>query len=183
MSEHVSKNTAFLVIDMQQALLTGAYRETEVVDVVNALSHRVRAAGAPVFFIQHNHSSFAPMMQGAAGWQIHASMDRQPTDQLLEKTASDSFYRTDLEERLRALSVRELIVTGLQTEFCVDATCRAALSRDFDVVLVADGHTTGNSHLPAQTIIEHHNNTLANIAHPSARLRVLRADEISVEKC
>ncbi len=180
MSEHVANNVALLVIDMQQALLSGAYRETEVVNVVNALSSRIREADAPVFFIQHNHSSFAPMMQGAAGWQIHASMEQRPTDRLLEKAASDAFYGTDLEEQLRTLAVCELIITGLQTEFCVDATCRAALSRDFDVVLVADGHTTGNSHLPAQAIIEHHNNTLANIAHPSARLRVLRADEITV---
>ena len=180
MSEHVVNNVALLVIDMQQALLSGAYRETEVVNVVNALSGNIRDADAPVFFIQHNHSSFAPMMQGAAGWQIHASMERRSTDRLIEKEASDAFYGTDLEERLRALAVRELIITGLQTEFCVDATCRAALSRDFDVVLVADGHTTGDSHLPAQAIIEHHNNTLANIAHPSARLRVLRADEITV---
>lgn len=183
MSEHVANNVALLVIDMQQALLSGAYRETEVVEVVNEVSRRVRAAGAPVFFVQHNHSSFAPMMQGATGWQIHASMERQPADRLLEKEASDAFYGTDLEEQLRAASVCELIITGLQTEFCVDATCRAALSRDFDVVLVADGHTTGNSHLSAEAIIEHHNNTLANIAHPSANLRVLRADEISLEKC
>ncbi len=113
---------------------------------------------------------------------IHTSMERQPADRLLEKEASDAFYGTDLEEQLRAASVCELIITGLQTEFCVDATCRAALSRDFDVVLVADGHTTGNSHLPAEAIIEHHNKTLANIAHPSARLRVLRADEIAVAR-
>ena len=182
MSELVVNNVALLVIDMQQALLSGAYHEAEVVNAVNALSSRIREADAPVFFIQHNHASFAPMMQGAAGWQIHASMERQPTDQLLEKEASDAFYGTDLEERLRALTVSELIIAGLQTEFCVDATCRAALSRDFDVVLVADGHTTGNAHLPAEAIIEHHNNTLANIAHPSARLRVVRADEITVAK-
>ncbi len=182
MSEQVSKNVALLVIDMQQALLSGAHRETEVVNVVNLLSRRVRAVDAPVFFVQHNHSSYAPMMQGAAGWQIHSSVEHHATDQFLEKTASDSFYGTDLEERLRALAVRELIITGLQTEFCVDATCRAALSRDFDIVLVADGHTTGNSHLSAEAIIEHHNNTLANIAHPSAGHRVLSADKISLEK-
>ena len=101
MSEPVAKNVALLVIDMQQALLSGAYRETEVVEVVNALSHRVRASGAPVLFVQHNHSSYAPMMQGASGWQIHASMERQPADGLLEKEASDAFYGTDLEEQLR----------------------------------------------------------------------------------
>jgi nicotinamidase-related amidase len=40
MSEHVANNVALLVIDMQQALLSGAYRETEVVEVVNEVSRR-----------------------------------------------------------------------------------------------------------------------------------------------
>ena len=61
---------------------------------------------------------------------------------MIGKTASDSFYRTSLEDELRRLGTTQLIVTGMQTEFCVDTTCRRALSLGFDVTLVSDAHTT-----------------------------------------
>ena len=65
----------------------------------------------------------------------------------------------------------------MQTEFCVDTTVRAASSRGFDVVLVADGHTTGDTALSAAQIIAHHNATLANLAQVGHPVRVLTAHE------
>ena len=48
--------------------------------------------------------------------------------------------------------------TGSATDFCVDTTVRAAASRDYEVALIADGHTTRDRpHLEAAAIIQHHN--------------------------
>jgi nicotinamidase-related amidase len=70
----------------------------------------------------------------------------------LRKAWSDSFQGTGLNDLLRASSVTRVVLVGVQTEFCVDATARRALSLGYDVDLVADGHTTsendhGNSRL------------------------------------
>ena len=169
---------AIVVIDMQRGLVVGAYRQEELVATVNGLIGCGRRAGVPVVFVQHNHAVFEPMMRGARGWQIFPDMDQQAEDLVIEKEACDAFYGTLLEDRLHGLGVRELIITGLQTEFCVDTTCRVALSKGFDVVLAADGHSTGDSHSPAADVVAHHNAVLANVVHPKANIRVQTAAEI-----
>ena len=68
----------------------------------------------------------------------------------------------DPDATLKDLGVKELLITGLQTEYCVDTACRAALSHGYDVVLVEDGHSTGDADLPAEEIVRHHNALLAN---------------------
>jgi nicotinamidase-related amidase len=174
------KKQAILVIDMQKGLVLGAYRQDELVATLNGLIARGRAAEVPVVFVQHNHATFEPMMRGSRGWEIYSELDRRAEDPVVEKEACDAFYETALDATLKNLGVEELLVTGLQTEYCVDTACRAALSHGYDVVLVEDGHSTGDSDMPAAEIVAHHNAVLANMVHPSAKIRVLSAGEITI---
>jgi len=170
--------SALLIIDMQVALTVGAWRIDEVLDAIAGLQRRAREAGAAVVFLQHNHRSYTPMRQGAEGWAIHPRLAPRPGDVVVQKTASDGFMETSLRTDLDRLGVKRLVVMGMQTEFCVDATCRAALSHGFEVVLAADGHTTGDAVLPAETTIRHHNYALANLAHPRRSIEVMPSAEI-----
>ena len=89
---------------------------------------------------------------------------------MVHKSSSDAFLETNLADVLSELEVDRLVMAGMQSEFCVDATARAAASRGFDVVLVADGHTTGDTdELSAQQIIAHHNYALENLEPPNIR--------------
>jgi nicotinamidase-related amidase len=60
-------------------------------------------------------------------------------DIIIEKPTASSFYRTDLEERLRAAGVDTLIVTGGATSGCVRATVVDAHARGFKINVVEDG--------------------------------------------
>ncbi|MFT6432935.1 MAG: nicotinamidase-related amidase [Candidatus Azotimanducaceae bacterium] len=153
----------------QQALVPAAHNEKQVVAAINNIVQRARAANKPVIYIQHCHQQYEPMMKGEDGWQIYREMDYQTSDELVEKTASDAFYGTNLAERLQLLCVLQLVITGMQTEYCVDATCRAAMSHDLNVLLVADGHTTGDAGMSAKDIVRHHNEILPNLANPHYR--------------
>jgi len=62
----------------------------------------------------------------------------EPGDIEIAKLLFDSFHGTDLEEQLRARGVDTLVVTGLTTDCCVDATVRAAFHRNFHVFVVSD---------------------------------------------
>ena len=174
----MASQTALLIIDVQVALVGGAYREIQVLDTINGLIASARQAAVPIIHVQHNHSSFDGMKKGSPGWAVDPRLDYQPQDLRVEKEASDAFYQSDLQAQLEGLGTSLIAVTGLQTEYCVDTTCRAALSRGFDVVLAADGHTTGPAHLQAADIITHHNALLQNLAHPDHHIRVIAADEI-----
>lgn len=62
----------------------------------------------------------------------------QANDTVLYKTRFSGFFRTDLDDRLRARGVRTLIVTGCTTSICVESTVRDAMFRDYRCVLLAD---------------------------------------------
>jgi ureidoacrylate peracid hydrolase len=59
-------------------------------------------------------------------------------DVVLYKTRFSGFYRTELDERLRARAVKHLIITGCTTSICVESTVRDAMFRDYLCVLLAD---------------------------------------------
>jgi nicotinamidase-related amidase len=118
------------------------------------------------------------MMRGAPGCRIHPDIEPKAGDHVLEKKASDAFYETGLKELLHGLNVRTIVLAGMQTEFCVDATVRSALSHEFDVVLLSDCHTTGDSTLPAEQIIAHHNSLLPRVVHPKASVRTVSSSGI-----
>jgi len=74
-----------------------------------------------------------------------------------------------------------LVVCGLQSEFCVDSTVRAALAQGYAVTLVKDGHSTlANGVLSAAQISAHHNATLAHLGSYGPKMRVLPAAEVDL---
>ncbi len=76
--------------------------------------------------------------------------------------------------------MRHLVVTGMQTDICVNATCRRAVSEGFDVTLVADEHSTEDSEsLSAAQIIANHNRDLAQIAQLDHAITVRPRAEIT----
>jgi nicotinamidase-related amidase len=164
--------TALLVIDVQLAIVKGAFRESETLAAIAKLIERARAAGAPVLYLQHCEDHYPPLSKGGEGWPIHPAVAPTPAEVVIEKRASDGFYRTRLREELERLGARRLAICGLQTELCVDATARAALSQGFDVILAADAHTTEEGKTPASVVIAHHNRALGNLAHPDHRIAV-----------
>jgi ureidoacrylate peracid hydrolase len=59
-------------------------------------------------------------------------------DVVLYKTRFSGFYKTDLDDRLRELGAKHLIITGCTTSICVESTVRDAMFRDYLCVLLAD---------------------------------------------
>lgn len=177
----MTPDTAVIVIDVQQALCAGesaVWDGAGTIARINQVTARARKCGAPVVVVQHEEAHGA-FQHGSAGWQLAQGLQVEPSDLRVGKTTPDAFWKTDLQARLRALGVTRLVVCGMQTEFCVDTTTRAALRHGYPVTLVRDGHTTvGNAALQAPHIIAHHNATLPAIG--SFGPRVALADAASL---
>jgi nicotinamidase-related amidase len=158
--------TSLLIIDVQQALCVGAeaaFDIDRVVDRINSLSAKARASGVPVIFIQHEEDE-GPLQFGSEGWQLYERLTMAPSDLRLRKRACDSFHQTELESLLQERGVGRLIVCGLQSDFCIDATVRRAHALGYPVVLVSDAHSTvDNGGRTAAQITKHHNDTLAEL--------------------
>ncbi|MEV6824935.1 isochorismatase family cysteine hydrolase [Amycolatopsis sp. NPDC051102] len=66
----------------------------------------------------------------------------QPADVVLDKSRASLFDYTELDPLLHNLGVQRLVVAGLQTNVCVEATARAALARNFEVAVPSDAVST-----------------------------------------
>jgi nicotinamidase-related amidase len=177
----VARRRAVLVIDVQQGLCEGKYEAFDAAGVIgriNEVTAKARAAGAMVVIIQHEEAG-GPLAHGSEGWQLPRALETAPTDTFLRKTATDSFHKTELDALLRSRGIEELVICGIQSDFCVDTTTRRALALGYPGVLVSDGHTTlDNTHLTAAQIIAHHSETLSNITSFGPRIRLQRAREV-----
>ncbi|MGN7385790.1 isochorismatase family protein [Sporosarcina sp. SAFN-015] len=101
------------------------------------------------------------MEYGSEGWEIHAEIEPHLNDVIIQKATPDSFLNTTLEEELYKKGIKNIYISGIQTEACVDTTCRRAFSMGYKVTLLSDAHSTWNSsEISAQQIINHHNGVL-----------------------
>jgi nicotinamidase-related amidase len=132
-------NTALLVIDVQNGVMSGAHDRDGVIANINALLDKARAEGVPVVWVQHSSDE---LPEGSEAWAYVPELKRDESEPLVHKTYGDSFEDTDLESLLADRKVGRLVVTGAQTDACVRSTLHGAVVRGYDATLVGDAHTT-----------------------------------------
>ena len=156
--------TALLVIDMQVCNLEGSapvYQSGTLLAKVKTLVSKARTSRIPVIYIQHCGPEGAIDELGTPGWEIHPLIYPVKGDILVHKEDPDAFQDTDLQNILESRDIGTLIITGIQTEYCVDTTCRHAYSLGYHVTLVKDAHSTWDTdHCAATEVIAHHNEVL-----------------------
>ena len=155
---------ALLVIDVQNGMFqdgNSVYKGDALLHNLQDLIARARFCEIPIVYIQHNGPVGHPLEYRTCGWEIHSDITPSIEDIVIQKKNPDSFLKTSLDEQLRKLSVEHIIITGIQTEVCVDTTCRRAFSMGYKVTLASDTHSTWNGEdISAQQIINHHNGVL-----------------------
>jgi nicotinamidase-related amidase len=152
---------ALLVIDMQKGsftALTPRYDTDGVVRRINLVAKAFRANSSPVFFIQHDGTIAGDFVPHTTEWELLDDLKVETGDIIVSKYANNVFYRSDLQSKLKQYSINELVISGCATDFCVEATIQAALSMDYKITVIEDGHTTGERpHLKAIQVIDHYN--------------------------
>ncbi|PZX46859.1 isochorismatase family protein [Algoriphagus chordae] len=173
---------ALLVIDMQKGSFTTQtprFDTAGVVKRINDLAKLFRDLNYPVIFIQHNGSGSGHFEKNAPDWENLDELSIAPSDLCIDKCANDAFYNSELLSTLKGLDVSELFITGCATDFCVESTIQSALTKDFIITVVKDGHTTGDRpHLKAEQVIEHHNWIWQNMIPTKGQIRVETTEEI-----
>ena len=66
-------------------------------------------------------------------------------DTVVQKTRNSAFYKTDLENLLKREGIDTLMFAGIATNICVESSLRDAYFRDFDVILVEDCCSAGDT--------------------------------------
>ena len=165
---------ALLVIDVQKDVVENAVKTSEVIANINSLISNARTSNVPVIWVLHSDDY---LVKGSTGWEIVDELKPLPDDMRIYKTESSSFVETDLQAQLESLGIKSLIITGAQTDYCVNATSNAGVELGYQVTLVSDAHTTEDSETKtANDLIDEKNSTFAQIGE------VRKTSEISFTK-
>jgi len=158
------KEIALLIIDLQIGNFSEPYSIVNgkiLLRKAGKLISKARNKKVPVIYIQNNGGIGDPDEFSTLGWKIHPLVAPIEGEIIIQKTTPDSFHKTKLEEVLNSKNIKELVIIGLQTEYCIDTTCRRASILGFEVTLAKDVHSTWNTdYLSAEQIIYHHNEVL-----------------------
>ena len=92
------------------------------------------------------------MLPDTNGINIHKTLMPLTSETVITKHFPNSFRETGLEEFLVGQRVKHLILCGMMSHMCVDATVRAAFDLGFECVVPHDACTTGNLQFGDQVI-------------------------------
>lgn len=165
------RSPALLILDMQEYFLDpGSHAfipsAPAILANINALATAFKQHGLPVIFTQHtNTPENAGMM---SKWWHHLITPDHPlvsiTPQLdtvnaevLEKHQYDAFHQTDLEGRLLAKGITDLVICGVVAHLCCETTARAGFVHGFRIWFTIDATASYTAEL--------HLSALRNLAH------------------
>jgi nicotinamidase-related amidase len=138
-----------------EELAPGYARMPSVIRANQDLIAAARKAGVPVIWscIQNTRETNARFwsseglfscMIGTPGANLVDGLAPASNDTVIFKTRHSAFFGTNLDGILRMMQVRGVVVTGVGTAGCVEATVRDAMMRDYWVVIAGDACGSGD---------------------------------------
>ena len=149
---------ALVLIDIQNDYFPGGSMALEGPEAASANAARAlaqfRSRGEPVLHVRHlsvrpGATFFIPGTEGA---EIHASVRPREGETVVQKNFPNSFRGTELDTLLKGARVGELVVAGMMTHMCVDATVRQAADLGYKVTLLGDACATRAQSYAGETV-------------------------------
>ena len=149
---------ALVIVDIQNDYFPGGAHP--LVGPVNAASaarkvlDASRARGEAVVHVQHvaGEPDASFLRPGTAGVEIHESVAPHDGEPVVQKAHPNAFLDTTLEDDLRARGIDQLVVCGMMTSMCIDATVRAAVDLGFEATVVHDACAAPDLEFAGETI-------------------------------
>ena len=140
---------AVIIIDMLNDFVGGKLgfeRAKAIVPNIRRLRDFAHKRGIPVIYVCDAHSPEDPelklwgehAMAGSEGAQVVPELKPTKKDSVLEKHAYDIFFNTELDEMLRGIGVKRLVLTGVVTEICVQNSAAGAFLRGYEIGVPED---------------------------------------------
>src|SRR5512145_2987497 len=175
--------TALLVIDIQKDYFPGGKYP-----LVNPEEAAKKAYQLLQCFREHSghhvhiqHISLKPdatfFIKGDSGSDIHDSVAHFENEPIVYKHYPNSFRETILLAMLKGWGIERVVICGMMTHMCVDATARAAGDLGFQVIVAEDACATrdlkyGDTTIPAEHVHK------AFLAALKSYGRVMKSEEI-----
>lgn len=153
-----------LVVDTQKLITNDkVYRFDLLISGIQALISAARENGVEVIYVRHDDGADEALTKGTEGYEIYEGFAPLPDERIFDKTVNSPFKESGLLEYLKAGNEKQIIVTGLQTDYCIDATVKCGFEHGFEVI-VPEGcnSTVDNGYMTAEQTCEYYNRFMWN---------------------
>lgn len=148
-----------LVVDTQKAITNSGLYQFEVFeDRVKKLILLARQNKIEVIYVRHDDGEGEELTKGNDGFEIYEGFQPADREMIFDKNVNSAFKGTGLLEYLKQKEEQEIIIVGLQTDYCIDATIKAGFEHGFKMI-VPDGtnSTFDNPYMTAEQSYKYHN--------------------------
>jgi len=138
-------DSTLIMIDCQNTYTRGVMELDGVaaaLDEAAKLLERARSAGIPIVHIEHDDGEGSLYDIRAEIGQIVERVAPQGDETVIVKNFPNSFVQTELDDRLKAASARNLLLAGFMTHICVNSTARGAFNLGYAPTVVASATAT-----------------------------------------
>lgn len=136
--------TALILIDIQNDYFPGGKGELHEPIAASLRARQLldhfRQTHQPLVHIQHVaiKPGAKTMLPGSVGGEIHENVRPLEGEVVFQKHYPNSFRDTPLLDHLKREGATRVVICGMQTNMCVDATTRAAFDFGFECVVAHD---------------------------------------------
>ena len=148
-----------LVIDMQKGLVDGdLYAYESFMDRTVRLVRAARKSGVEVVFVQHDAGPGSGLTVGEEDFEIVDEVRPEPGEKVFIKKINSCFGNPEFRQYMEQLEDKRVMIIGLQTNYCIDATVKSAFERGFDVIIPEGTNSTfDNNYMTGETTVRYYN--------------------------
>lgn len=148
-----------LVVDAQKLITNKElYNFDLFVSNVKELIKTARENGIEVIYVRHDDGIGQELTKGTEGFEIYEEFEPGKDEKIFDKTVNSPFRDTGLLEYLTGKQVKQIIVAGLQTDYCIDATVKCGFEHGFDVIVPEGTNSTfDNQYMSAKETYDYYN--------------------------
>ncbi len=150
---------ALLVVDVQEGLVTeNPFDKENTINNIELLIKKCRFNNVEVIYVRHDGGKGDELEFGSKGWQIYNQVAPKYGEKIIEKRYNSAFKETELKEYLNEKDIDTIVLVGMQTEYCIDTTCKVAFEYNFKVIIPEETNTTfDNKYMNGRGIYEYYN--------------------------
>ncbi|MVX65673.1 isochorismatase family protein [Clostridium chromiireducens] len=153
-----------LVVDTQKLITNKKlYKFDTFVSNVKALIKKARESNIEVIYVRHDDGVGSELTKGTDGFEIYEEFQPINEEKIFDKNVNSSFKGTGLLEYLTNKGEKDVIIVGLQTDYCIDATIKCGFEHGFNIIVPAYANTTvDNKFMSAENSYKYHNEFMWN---------------------
>ncbi|EGW41406.1 cysteine hydrolase family protein [Desulfosporosinus sp. OT] len=153
-----------LVVDTQKLITNEKlYNFHLFVSNIEKIIDTARKNNIEVIYVRHDDGPESGLTKGTNGFEIFEKFKPSNQERIFDKQVNSAFKETGLLEYLISQGEKEIIIVGLQTDYCIDATIKCGFEHGFRMIVPGNSNTTvDNKFMSAEQTYQYYNEFMWN---------------------